>query len=55
MPTIEEVIEEMQENESEEEEPKKQTSIIPTQAITGIDSVLDYIEQLESNFKIDIK
>src|SRR6185437_14623370 len=55
MPTIEELIEEIQENEPEEEEPKKQKPVTPTQAITGIDSVLGYIEQLESNFEIDIK
>ncbi|CAG8736787.1 348_t:CDS:2, partial [Cetraspora pellucida] len=52
--TMQQVIEEMQENESEEES-KKQTPITLTQAITEINSVLGYIEQLELNFKIDIK
>ncbi|CAG8759757.1 10963_t:CDS:2, partial [Racocetra persica] len=55
MPTINELIEEMQESEPKEEELEKQKPVMPTQAITRIDSVLGYIEQLESNFQIDIK
>ena len=55
MPTIKELIKEIQENKSEEEEPKKQKPVTPTQVITRIDLVLGYIEQLESNFEIDIK
>ncbi|CAG8805006.1 23565_t:CDS:2, partial [Racocetra persica] len=55
MPTINELIEEIQESEPKEEELKKQKPVILTQAVTGIDSVLGYIEQLESNFQIDIK
>ncbi|CAG8491055.1 2320_t:CDS:2, partial [Racocetra persica] len=55
MPTINELIEEIQKSEPEEEELKKQKPVILTQAVTGIDSVLGYIEQLELNFQIDIK
>ncbi|CAG8814516.1 7489_t:CDS:2 [Cetraspora pellucida] len=55
MPTINKLIEKMQESETEEEELEKQKPVTPTQAVTGIDSVLGYIEQLESNFQIDIK
>ncbi|CAG8779169.1 259_t:CDS:1, partial [Racocetra persica] len=55
MPTINELIEEMQKSEPEEEELEKQKPVTPTQAITRIDLVLGYIKQLESNFQIDIK
>ncbi|CAG8837875.1 28374_t:CDS:2, partial [Racocetra persica] len=55
MPTINELIEEMQESEPKEEELEKQKPVMPTQAVTRIDSVLGYIEQLELNFQIDIK
>ncbi|CAG8583387.1 453_t:CDS:2 [Cetraspora pellucida] len=55
MPTIEDIIKEIQENESEEE-PKQQKKIITaTQAFNGIDSVLGYLEQLDSNLEIDSK
>ncbi|CAG8737899.1 14468_t:CDS:2, partial [Racocetra persica] len=55
MPTINELIKEIQESETEEEELEKQKPVTPTQAVSGIDSVLGYIKQLESNFQIDIK
>ncbi|CAG8834649.1 44094_t:CDS:2, partial [Gigaspora margarita] len=55
MSTIEDIIAEMQENESEEELEQQIKLVIAIQAITGLDEVLDYIEQPESSLEIDIK
>ncbi|CAG8648291.1 8492_t:CDS:2 [Dentiscutata erythropus] len=56
MPTIEDIIEKVQKNETEEEEPiKKNKPITTSQAIAEIDTVFGYIKQPESNLEIDIK
>ncbi|CAG8529852.1 11566_t:CDS:2, partial [Scutellospora calospora] len=55
MPTLEDIIAEMQENELEEEPEQQIKPVTAIQAITELDLVLDYIEQLVSSLKIDIK
>ncbi|CAG8546575.1 13455_t:CDS:2, partial [Racocetra persica] len=55
MPTVEDLIAEIQENESEEEPEQQIKPVTAIQAITGLDSVLGYIEKPESSLKIDIK
>ncbi|CAG8738192.1 4035_t:CDS:2 [Dentiscutata erythropus] len=55
MPTIEDIIAEIQENEYEEESEQQIKPVMAIQAITGLDSVLGYIEQSEPSIEIDIK
>ncbi|CAG8722573.1 27286_t:CDS:2, partial [Dentiscutata erythropus] len=55
MPTIEDIIAEIQKNKSEEESEQQIKPVTAIQAITGLDSVLGYIEQSEPSIEIDIK
>ncbi|CAG8535028.1 5536_t:CDS:2, partial [Dentiscutata heterogama] len=55
MLTVKDIIAKIQENESEEEPERQIKPVTAIQAITELDSVLGYIEQPESSFKIDIK
>ncbi|CAG8824587.1 27419_t:CDS:2, partial [Gigaspora margarita] len=56
MLTIEDIVAEMQEDEHDDEQEQVDSKlVIATQAITGLDSILNYIEQPESDIEIDIK
>ncbi|CAG8496097.1 3072_t:CDS:1, partial [Cetraspora pellucida] len=55
MPIVKDIIAEIQKNKSEEEPEWQIKSVIAIQAIIGLDSVLGYIEQPESNLEIDVK
>ncbi|CAG8833369.1 25463_t:CDS:1, partial [Racocetra persica] len=55
MPMVEDIIVEIQENEPEEEPERQIKPVTAIQAITGLDSVLGYIEQPGSSLEIDIK
>ncbi|CAG8722039.1 34525_t:CDS:2, partial [Gigaspora margarita] len=55
MSTIEDIIAEMQENESEEELGQQIKPVTAIQAIMEFDAILGYIEQPESSLEIDIK
>ncbi|CAG8827592.1 8920_t:CDS:2 [Gigaspora margarita] len=56
MPTIEDIVAEMQKDEHDDEQEQVDSKpVIATQAITGLDSILNYIEQPESDIEINIK
>ncbi|CAG8741393.1 2165_t:CDS:2, partial [Dentiscutata heterogama] len=55
MSTVEDIIAEMQENKPEEEPEQQIKPVTAIQTITGLDLVLDYIEQPVSSLEINIK
>ncbi|CAG8649130.1 2498_t:CDS:2, partial [Cetraspora pellucida] len=55
MPTVEDIIAEIQENESKKEPKQQIKPVTAIQTVIGLDSILGYIEQPELSLEIDIK